>query len=76
MTQDVRESVTPLQEISQKRYGKTPKYDITRVSGGSHDPVYRAEVYVDDEKVAEAEGRSKREAKRKAAKKALFLITS
>jgi len=38
MTQDVRESVTPLQEISQKRYGKTPKYDITRVSGGSHDP--------------------------------------
>jgi len=46
-----------------------------RVSGGSHDPVFRAEVYVNDEKVAEAEGRSKRESKRKAAKKVLFMIT-
>lgn len=76
LTQDVREPVTPLQEISQKRYGKTPKYVIDMVSGGSHDPVFRAEVYVNDEKVAEAEGRSKREAKRKAAKKALFLVTN
>jgi dsRNA-specific ribonuclease len=47
----------------------------TRVSGGPHDPVFRAEVYINDDKVADAEGRSKREAKRKAAKKALFLIT-
>jgi ribonuclease-3 len=76
LTQDVREPVTPLQEISQKRYGKTPRYVYARVSGGSHDPVFRAEVYVNDERVAEAEGRSKREAKRKAAKKALFLITN
>jgi len=67
------ELVTTLQEISQKRYGKAPRYVYARVSGGSHDPVFRAEVYVDDEKVAGAEGRSK---KRKAAKKALFLITN
>jgi len=57
LTQDVRGSVTPLKEINQKRYGKTPRYDIARVSGGSHNPVFKAEVYVDDEKVAEAKGR-------------------
>ena len=38
--------------------------------------VFRAEVYINDDKVAEAEGRSKKEAKRKEAKKALFLITN
>ncbi|MHA1381335.1 MAG: putative dsRNA-binding protein, partial [Candidatus Helarchaeota archaeon] len=76
LTQDVRNPVTPLQEICQKRCGRPPRYVYTRVSGGPHDPVFRAEVYVNGEKVVEAEGRSKREAKRKAAKKALFLITN
>ena len=76
LTQGIREPVTPLQEISQKRYGRTPRYVYSRVSGGFHDQVFRAEVYVNDEKVAEAEGRSKRESKRKASKKALFLITN
>jgi len=76
LTQDVRNPVTPLQEICQKRHGRPPRYVYTRVSGGSHDPVFRAEVYVNGEKVVEAEGRSKRKAKRKAAKKALFLITN
>ena len=76
LTQDIREPITPLQEICQKRYGKPPRYVYTQVSGVPHDPVFRAEVYVNDEKVVEAEGRSKKEAKRKAAKKALFLITN
>ena len=75
LTQDIREPITPLQEISQKRHGRPPRYVYTKVSGAPHDPVFRAEVYVDDEKVAEAEGRSKKEAKRKAAKNALFMIT-
>lgn len=76
LTQDIREPITPLQEICQKRHGKPPRYVYTKISGAPHDPVFRAEVYVNDEKVAEAEGRSKKEAKRKAAKKALFLITN
>lgn len=76
LTRDVREPVTPLQEICQRRHGKPPRYVYTKVSGAPHDPVFRAEAYVNDEKVAEAEGRSKKEAKRKAAKKALFLITN
>lgn len=75
LTQDVRNPITPLQEICQKRHGKPPRYVYTKVSGAPHDPVFRAEVYVNDEKVAEAEGRSKKEAKRKVAKNALFMIT-
>ena len=74
-TQDIREPITPLQEICQKRHGKPPRYAYTKISGAPHDPVFRAEVYVNDDKIAEAEGRSKKEAKRKAAKNALFMIT-
>ena len=76
LTQDVRNPITPLQEICQKMHGRPPRYVYTQVSGGSHDPVFRAEVYINDDKVAEAEGRSKKEAKKKVAKKALFLITN
>ena len=69
LTQDIREPITPLQEISQKRYGKPPRYVYTKISGAPHDPLFKAEVYLNDEKVVDAEGRSKKEAKRKAAKK-------
>jgi len=76
LTQDVRNPITPLQEICQKRLGRPPRYIYTQVSGGPHNPVFRAEVYINDDKIAEEEGQSKKEAKRKAAKKALFLITN
>jgi len=74
-TQGIRYPISPLQEICQKRHGKLPRYVYTKVSGAPHDPVFRAEVYINDKKVAEAEGSSKKEAKRKAAKNALFMIT-
>jgi len=76
LTQDIKNPITPLQEISQKRYGKLPRYLYTLISGTPHNPVFKAEVYVNDERVAEAEGGSKIEAKKRAAKKALFLITN
>lgn len=76
LTQDIKNPITPLQEISQKRYGKLPRYFYTRISHTPHNPVFKAEVYVNDERVAEAEGGSKKEAKKRAAKKALFLITN
>ena len=65
-----------MQEISQKRYGKLPRYSYTLISGTPHNPKFKAEVYINDAKVAEAEGGSKQEAKKMAAKKALFLITN
>ena len=71
-SEDVRDYVTPLQEISQKRCGKVPKYFYEQVSGSDHKPLFRAEVYLNGDKVAEAEGSSKKEAKNNAAKKAWF----
>ena len=76
LTQDIRDPVTPLQEISQKRYGKPPEYVYSKISGGPHNPVFKAAVYINGEKIAEADGRSKRDSKKKVAKKALFLLTN
>ena len=76
LTEDVRNPITPLQEISQRRYGKLPKYVYEKISGPPNKPIFSAEVYLNDEKVAEAQGTSKKEAKRRAAKKALFMITN
>jgi ribonuclease-3 len=76
LTEDVRNPITPLQEISQRKYGKFPRYGFKKISGTPNEPIYLAEIYLNDEKVAEAKGSSKRDAKRKVAKKALFIITN
>jgi len=76
LTKDVRNPITPLQEISQKRYGKLPKYVYRKISGASNEQNFSAKVYLNNVKIAEAQGTSKKEAKKKAAKKALFLITN
>jgi ribonuclease-3 len=76
LTEDVRNPITPLQEICQRRYGKVPKYIYEKISGPPNEPIFQAEVYMNDEKIAEAQGASKKEAKRIAAKKALFMITN
>jgi len=67
LTQDIRNPITPLQEICRKRHWKPPRYVYTQISSAPLDPVFRVEMYVNDEKVAEAKGRSKKEAKRKPA---------
>jgi ribonuclease-3 len=76
LTKDVRDPVTPLQEISQKRYGKLPKYVYEQISGPPNEHVFNVAVYLNNEKITEAQGTSKKEAKKKVAKKALFLITN
>jgi len=76
LTEDVRNPITPLQEISQRRYGKLPRYSYKKMSETPNKPMYLAEVYLNDKKIAEAQGSSKKYAKRKAAKKALFIITN
>ena len=73
---DISNPITPLQEISQKRYEKLPRYEFTKISGNSHNPKYKAEVFLNNEKIAEGEGWSKKQAKKRAAKKALILVTN
>ena len=76
LSQDVTEPITPLQEVSQRLYGKLPKYMSTNVSRTVNEPIFKVEVYINDIKIADAQGTSIKEAKKKAAKKALFIITN
>ena len=76
LTEDVRNPITPLQEISQKRYGLLPKYEFQQISGTPNEPIFLSEVFLNKKKVAEAQGTSIKDSKRKVAKKALFLITT
>jgi len=76
LTEDIRNPITPLQEICQKQHGHPPKYVYHQISDDPQHPHFKAEVFINNNKIAESEGTSKKEAKKKAAKKALFLISN
>ncbi len=60
-----------LQEIAQEKTGITPTYDIIKEFGPDHDKSFKMGVYLEDKKLAEGEGGSKKEAEEEAAEKAL-----
>ncbi|MGC9001646.1 MAG: ribonuclease III [Dictyoglomus sp.] len=62
-----------LQTYLQKE-GKKPQYIVSREVGPEHDKTFYVELWIDDEKISEGEGKNKREAEIKAAQKALEKI--
>lgn len=62
---------TRLQEEIQKSKGKTIRYALIKEEGPAHDKVFYVEVYINDKKTGEGNGKSKKEAEQKAAKEAL-----
>lgn len=60
-----------LQEVSQKKYREAPLYDVIEEKGAPHDRVFLVQVKILGKTVAQAEGRSKKEAEQKAAHLAL-----
>lgn len=60
-----------LQEISQEKLGFTPTYEMVNQTGPDHDKTFLVAAYLNMEKVATGEGRSKQEAEQDAAQKAL-----
>ena len=62
-----------LQEISQKKYKEAPTYEIISEQGAPHDRIFKVHLIIAGKVVAEAEGRSKKEAEQKAAHAALEL---
>lgn len=62
---------TRLQEEAQKSKGKVIKYHLVKEEGPAHDKVFYVDVYVNDKKIGEGNGKSKKEAEQKAAKEAL-----
>lgn len=71
---DLRDPITSLQEFCQKHYGEPPTYNYRDLSESSQLSVFWAEVIIDNEIIAEAEGRSKQKARKEAAKIALSVL--
>lgn len=66
-----RDSKSTFQEKAQENTGITPRYEIRNESGPDHDKSFVVGVYLDDELIAEGEGKSKQIAEQSAASKAL-----
>jgi len=64
-----------LQEFTQEAYKIRPEYVLAGESGPAHDKTFRVDLYVQGKLMAEGEGRSKKEAEQKAARKAFFCLT-
>tara|TARA_Y100000590_G_C15733149_1_gene1017734 strand:- start:2286 stop:3011 length:726 start_codon:yes stop_codon:yes gene_type:complete len=63
---------TQLQELLQAKWKITPTYHLIRSSGPDHSMTFHVEVRKEEEKLAEAEGSSKKQAEQNAAKMALL----
>ena len=63
------DSKTKLQEYSLKTYKKLPKYKIFAKSGPKHNPVFKAEVQLENQRKFLGTGSSKKNAQQRAAKK-------
>lgn len=66
---------TMLQEFVQKKYRDCPQYRQISESGPEHNKTFRMEVLIDNKIIAQAEGKSKKEAEKNAAKIAYYKVT-
>jgi len=66
-----RDYKTTLQELTQSTYGTTPTYELIGSTGPDHKKEFEIAIIVNNESIASAKGKSKKEAQQKAAKKAL-----
>jgi len=62
---------TTLQEITQAHMGVTPQYIVTGSSGPDHQKEFVIMVKINDREIAQAKGKSKKEAQQEAAKQAI-----
>jgi ribonuclease III len=65
-----------LQEHTQQCLKSTPKYRLLEELGPAHDKTFRVEVTLTGRKLAEGEGKSKKEAEQNAAREALQCFTN
>ena len=63
-----------LQEYTQQLCKTLPRYRLIKEIGPAHDRLFRVALSLKGEILAEGEGRSKKEAEQKAARKAFFLL--
>jgi len=66
-----RDPKSVFQERAQEHVSITPEYKTLKEEGPDHDKVFTVGVFLEDQKVAEGEGKSKQEAESRAAEEAL-----
>lgn len=65
---------TRFQEMAQEKFKQTPSYQMMSEQGPDHDKVFEVGVFLGEQQVAAAHGKSKKEASQNAAQKALEAI--
>lgn len=70
-TQGLKDPKSKLQEFMQEKYKVSPDYRIVDEQGPDHEKMYTSAVYLHGEVVSKGKGRSKQEAEKDAAQKAL-----
>lgn len=70
-SQGLKDAKSMLQEFMQEKYKVSPDYRILDEQGPDHDKIYTSGVFLNGEQVAKGAGRSKQEAEKDAAQKAL-----
>jgi ribonuclease-3 len=70
-----RDHKTALQELAQARYGEAPDYRLVDESGPDHDKQFSVETWIDGACVGRGQGRSKKQAERRAAREAWRTLT-
>lgn len=71
---DIKDAKTKFQEISQAKYKITPTYKILNETGPDHKKYFQVGTFLEDKKIAQGKGQSKRVAEEVAAQKALTII--
>lgn len=71
---NIQDAKTNLQEISQKKYKSLPIYSIVKKEGPPHSPIFTVSLKISNLKILKANGSSKQDAEKNAAKKALELL--
>jgi len=66
---------TKVQQISQSRFGSSPRYRLSDMMGPEHDKTFGAEIYIADQLYGYGTGKNKKEAQQNAAQEALKRIS-
>lgn len=69
--QGLKDAKSMLQEYMQEKYKVSPDYRILDETGPDHDKIYTSGVFLNGEEIARGNGRSKQEAEKDAATKAM-----
>ncbi|KUK13750.1 MAG: ribonuclease [bacterium] len=70
----IKDPKTRLQEILQARFKELPRYELMSIEGPNHEPIFRVKVVFRGKILGTGVGKSRKEAEKDAAKKAIEML--